>query len=67
MKKLKMTFTCESKKDINNLLEYHKELLEEIHKDFYCIIDDVTFKYLTIGLIKVDFSYTLVSYEKIKI
>ena len=61
MKKSKMTFTCELKKDINNLIEYHKKLLEETHKNFYCIIDDVKFKHLNIGLIKVDFSYTLVS------
>jgi len=59
MKYKKGVFTCENKRDINARLEYEKEILEEIHKNMVCTILNVKYKYLTIGLIQVNYQYYL--------
>ncbi len=58
-KHLKGSFTCELKKDINGLLEYQKELHEEIHQGWICTIIDVRYKHLNIGLIQVNYDYEM--------
>ena len=63
MKYLKGMFTCENKKDINGRLEYEKEILEEIHKNMTCTILNVKYKFLTIGLLQVDYQYYLKNVE----
>jgi len=56
---MKLDFTCETKSQINGLIEYHREILEEIHKGLTCNIIDVKLKHLTIGLIKVIVFYEM--------
>ena len=56
MKYLKHTFTCESKKDINPLTMEWVEDYEKLHNTIVTIVN-VTFKFLTIGLIKVVITY----------
>lgn len=56
---MKLKFKCESKKDINGLIEYHKEILEETHKGLICDILDIDYKFLNIGLIEVIMSYEM--------
>jgi hypothetical protein len=60
MKKNKIMFTCELKKDINRMVEYHKQIIEELSPhDSLCIIKEVSYKFLEIGLIKVVMTYEL--------
>jgi hypothetical protein len=59
IEKMKGEFTCESKKDINPLLELEKEIHEEIRPGYICAIYNTKFKYLEIGLIKVTYDYEL--------
>ena len=61
---LKGSFTCENKKDINGLLEYQKELHEEIHQGWICNIIDVEYKYLNIGLIDVKYQYEMTQTQR---
>jgi hypothetical protein len=54
---LKHSFTCESKRDINGLIEDWRDWFESYHKGFIVNIIDVTFKHLEIGLIEVTITY----------
>jgi len=55
----KHSFTCELKKDINNLVEEWKEDTEAYHKGWFVLIIEISYKCLEIGLIKVIIIYDL--------